>query len=42
LAPIILELIEEKMTWLRKNGFWLFALVLLGLAALLVRLARFP
>jgi hypothetical protein len=32
----------EKMTWLRKNGFWVFALVLLALVVLLVRLARLP
>jgi predicted negative regulator of RcsB-dependent stress response len=28
------------MFWLRKNGYWIFALVLLGLAALLVYMAN--
>jgi hypothetical protein len=30
------------MTWLRKNGFLVFALVLLGLVAFLVRRAKLP
>jgi hypothetical protein len=30
------------MRWLRKNGFWIFALVLVALVALLVHRARLP
>ena len=30
------------MAWLRKNGYWVFALVLLGLVAFLVRTAKLP
>lgn len=30
------------MAWLRKNGYLLVALLLIGLVALLVRLARLP
>jgi len=30
------------MSWLRKNGFWIFALVLLVLVAFLVNKARLP
>jgi hypothetical protein len=30
------------MAWLRKNGYWVFAIVLLGLVAFLVRRANLP
>jgi len=30
------------MTWLRKNAYWIFALVLVGLVAYLVHIARLP
>jgi hypothetical protein len=32
----------SPMRWLRKNGFWIFALILLVLAAFLVNRARLP
>jgi len=30
------------MQWLRKNGYLVFALVLVGLVALIVRVAKLP
>lgn len=30
------------MAWFRKNGYWVFAIVLLGLAAFLVYKAKLP
>jgi hypothetical protein len=30
------------MTWLRKNAYWIFALVLVGLVVFLVHKARLP
>ena len=32
----------RPMGWLRKNAYWIFALVLVGLAAFLVHRARLP